>query len=446
MPIPLGTVATEGKNISNSKIITIINTAQYEYFGFYAVGQAVNNTGNSICLSGNTKGNQSMKLFVAKFSESGQKIWGKQLRVYKSGSTNIGAVIDTLVTDSAGNTYAAGTLLNNFVSLAVPFVAKFDIDGNLIWQKKIYRPSAENQSISNLALMPNGTLLVTLYVGFSSTESASHLVNITTDGVLISERKQSGSYLYYDAVNNVYISTGTALVTSSTFYGFVEKYDTNFQLLSAKKSPTTNGSTLAWFFNSLDSSGNYYLTSPYSGLSVAKFSPSGSLIWHKIYTDSSGNPISTSLRDLQFDTSGSIYYSVSFNTTAKYWKTDTNGLLSYVRIMTDGSSSGFFDGPCMSKINGTKNNFNIGAGYNAYVLRTNGTTLGNYSIITEAGNRSYSFTAGTELFNNYNPGWTMTDYTPASGINVSNQIAVENLTGYDWETWADVVTGTTSIN
>ena len=169
-------------------------------------------------------------LFVAKLDPNAATV---QYFVYIGGtSTDVG---DALAVDASGNAYIAGTTASpDFPTLpksavpvastpgaALPFVAKLDPAGNLIYSTLFAGPAAAIPSA--IVVDPAGEAIVTGYSGdqtFPATGSfgpsgggpAPFTAKLTADGskIVFSVIGVGGTSMGLDSLNNIYVSGSTA--------------------------------------------------------------------------------------------------------------------------------------------------------------------------------------------------------------------------------------------
>lgn len=211
--------------------------------------------------------------FVAKYSAQGNLIWVKSF-------SGVNAVIGLdLAVDATGNVYAvgyfegtvdldpgAGTM--NFTSNGTDdaYIVKLDPSGNLIWAKTIGGPNYD--SAAKIVLDYNGNLVIGGgFVSSMDMDPGPGTSTLTSNGssdIFILKLNSSGDYLtsfhlgssswesvagiVIDASNNMYITgdfsytvnfdpngSGSNLVATGSSDAYICKYDSDYQLVWARK-------------------------------------------------------------------------------------------------------------------------------------------------------------------------------------------------------------------
>jgi subtilisin-like proprotein convertase family protein len=141
-----------------------IGTSGYDY----SQAVTIDRLGNAY-IAGRTSSNiagthaTSYDAWLSKYSSDGTQIWKQQL-----GTSGYDAA-KSIVVDGAGNTYVAGWTDGSFDGSPASrdaWLAKYDVNGNLIWQKQLGSSSTANSKgydISNgsIALGSDGSLFLT---------------------------------------------------------------------------------------------------------------------------------------------------------------------------------------------------------------------------------------------------------------------------------------------
>ena len=92
--------------------------------------------------------------FIVKYSNSGTLIWVEDLGFFDGSDGLSNVAIDAL-----GNIYTGGYKYAGFLPYFDPLIAKFDIDGNLLW---IDTPTGiSNDNLSGLSVDPQGNIIIT---------------------------------------------------------------------------------------------------------------------------------------------------------------------------------------------------------------------------------------------------------------------------------------------
>jgi hypothetical protein len=191
-----------------------------------------------------------VELFIAKYDNNGEILWVKRW-----GYTNAEDVSTSIKTDLAGNSYITG------ISRKDPhqggpasnnFVLKYDTEGNLLWSKS------------------------------SNWQGDACAVDSDLD--------QNGNFYITGSFNFSAFFDSFVLSTNTSHSIFIVKYDTNGNIIWAKKDGTSYDEAKGI---SVDRTGNFYVTGshggpssfgniilgPTKGMFVAKYDSTGSVLW-----------------------------------------------------------------------------------------------------------------------------------------------------------------------
>jgi hypothetical protein len=277
----------------------------------------------------------STDVFLAKYDMNGNVLWARQSTLNSGISTGLSY---SVTTDKTGNVYITGTFDKtiNFGSntLIQPytnndvFLVKYDPLGNVVWAKQsICRNSAFGTGYSVATDKMNNIILTG---GFTdSITFGSHKLGCNNYNVFIAKFDSNGNTLWASAPTNKssFITTaysvavdsaGSAYITGTfddtLHFGiitlkangnheyFLVKYDSSGNVKWAQQS--TNSSEARGNAVTMDAAGYLYTTGYYNGSSVfgpfhlpasasndiflAKYNASGSIIWIKNASNSSG--------------------------------------------------------------------------------------------------------------------------------------------------------------
>lgn len=206
----------------------------------YGKGIAVDSSGNVYVTGKAVDGNPYTYCITAKYNSSGVLQWKRNF-LYSTLSPSQGR---SIAVDSSGNSYVLATNSNS------PFILKYNTSGTLQWQRyfdgtvtnntKIVVDSSANVYFS----CKNGTNLVLVKYDTSGTYQWQRS--------LVSSSSASGSGVYCDASNNVYVCSA----------GVIAKYDSS-GTLQWQRSITQGNSSL--YDISGDTSGNIYAIGDFNG-------------------------------------------------------------------------------------------------------------------------------------------------------------------------------------
>lgn len=231
-------------------------------------------------------------IYIAKYSSSGAFKW-----VRTAGSTS-GDYAWAMAVDGAGNSYITGEMeqTTRFGSVALKsrgsndvFVAKYDTNGNLKWAKNL---------------------------GGGGGSDRGKGISISGGSIYITGAFQGGNF------------SGVYLPTSGSTDIFVAKMTTDGAFQWIKKAGGKGGDEGHAISN--DQSGNVYVTGYFTGTAnfsgtsitskgssdifIAKYSPSGSLIWVK----KAGGSANDAGNGIKVDNSGRVFITGGFRNTSAF--------------------------------------------------------------------------------------------------------------------------------
>ena len=354
-------------------------------------------------------GNSTYDMFLAKYDVNGNVLWAK-----RAGGLGSDAAY-SLAVDASGNTYLAGsfssstlafgsTTLTNVGSYDI-FLAKYDVNGNVLWAKNAGGTSSDG-ALSVAVDASGNTYLAGSFtsstLAFSSTTLTN--ANVGWDDIFLAKYDVNGNVLWaknaggmggdmaysvsVDVSGNIYLTGGfasptlafgsTTLTNSGSTDMFLAKYDANGTVLWAK---STGGTTDDYAFSvSVDVSGNTYLAGSFNSLSIVfgstaltnadntgntndmffvKYDATGTILWAK----SAGGTNLDEAFSVAVDASGNIYVAGGFySPTLAFGSTTlTNAGSSSVFIAKSGGVTG---------INELSNPLNISVFPNPFTTQT----------------------------------------------------------------------------
>lgn len=309
---------------------------------------------NNIFIAGSTEGSLgapnagSSDTWVAKYDHQGNLLWNQQL-----GTPELDR-FQGLATDLNGDVYLAGSTLRtiegSFAIDSDAWVAKYDSQGNLLWNQQLGSAS-NSESPTGVVTDSNGNLYISGATRGTPGQggSSAWLIKYDNQGNLLWNQQleasgaEDSAGIAIDNSGNLYLSG----VTDGEFGdgdsdAWIAKYDTEGNLLWDRQlgSPEYDYSQVV----TTDSNGNVYLSGGTNGAIdgsnagendawVAKYDTDGNLLW----TKQLGKVGNDSSEGLATDSEGNVYISGVTNGTlgevnaggldAWVTKYDTNGNL-----------------------------------------------------------------------------------------------------------------------
>jgi hypothetical protein len=184
--------------------------------------------------------------------------WVAELGDVQSDQNGFGSV----ALDSSGNIYVAGGTFSQGAGGRDGLLAKYDTNGNLIWQRIL--GGANNDIFFSVALDSSGNIYV---AGYTFSQGAGGqdglLTKYDTNGNLIWQRILGGANndiffsVALDSSGNIYVAGYTSSQGAGGQDGLLTKYDTNGNLIWQR---ILGGASFDIFLSvALDSSGNIYV-------------------------------------------------------------------------------------------------------------------------------------------------------------------------------------------
>lgn len=264
----------------------------------------------------------------------------------KSAGGNMDEIGKAIAVDANGNTYITGCfssstinfgtyLLNNYNYYEDIYLVKYDPNGNVIWAKS--SGGSDNEVAEAIVVDANGDIYITGYfqspvISFGGTVLTNtgvadmFIVKYDPNGTVLwaksigGSSSETGEGIATDAIGNIYVagafSSPSIIIGSNNFSNdttdgsfdmFISKYDSNGNVLWAKKAggnSDDNGSSI-----SVDANGNSYITGSFQSSSISfggfvltntagvhvlntfitKYDSNGNVIWAKCGVSGSEN-------------------------------------------------------------------------------------------------------------------------------------------------------------
>ncbi len=302
----------------------------------------------------------SLDIFLVKYNANGNVLWAKSVGGQgdeEATSVAVDASGNAYVTgifDSSTLTFGSYTLTNVSMSENDIFLAKFDVNGNVLWAKSAGGTYPANASANSVAVDVSGNAYITgsfqsstIIFGSDTLTSAGYvdlfLAKYNTNGNMLWAKRAGGIYndvgvsVAADASGNIYV-TGNFQSPTITFdsdtltslggYGYdtyLAKYDTYGNVLWAKSAGGTsddavtsiavnasgNAYITGWFESSTITFGSNILTNTnsFDDIFYVKYDASGNVIWATKF-GSTGDDMAYSIA---MDVSGNACLVGSFN-------------------------------------------------------------------------------------------------------------------------------------
>lgn len=224
---------------------------------------------DSIYITGGDGYGAGIITFIAKYDPDGTLLWQKTLDDASEFKSS-----DAIAVDPSGNVYVAFTSAN---SLSIVII-KLDSSGTIVWQKRI--DDAAQLIVTNITVDANHVYAaINITSGLSQ---ASHIVKMdTTAGNIVWQKSIADGYNFgvqVDPNGNVY-----TLTNNTTDDGIITKYDSSGNVVYQIKGQ--GGTANNVFYNlAVDENGNIYFIGIDDYLSneifVQKFDASGDSVWY----------------------------------------------------------------------------------------------------------------------------------------------------------------------
>ena len=306
-------------------------------------GVAYDSSGN-VYVTGHFYDGSTTNILIAKYNPSGGLQWQRKLGGNNTDIAN-GIAVDTL-----NNVFIAGETRSGSASLRDFFVAKYDTDGNIQWQKRLKGAGSDFDAAKHIAVDNLGNAYAVGYVVDS--RNSIFIVKYNTDGNLqwqheltsSSLKTEQGLEIAVDVLGNAYISGYAEGDTSSYTETIIAKYDTDGNIQWQRKLYGTGGNDRGHGI-AVDTSGNVYVGSENSrsdiGIVIAKYDTDGNIQWQRTLRGLNSGTDSPSA--LTADGAGNVYIAAKYyaRTSSIYSgkneyliaKYDTNGNLQWYRML-----------------------------------------------------------------------------------------------------------------
>jgi gliding motility-associated-like protein len=311
-------------------------------------------------------------LFISQLGLGQDFEWAYNIR--EISTSNQSSRINSITNDSDGNIYSVGWFKgtmdfdgssNDYILSSTEencFILKTDSNKNFIWVKHINNPTAFNYGTS-ISCDNNNNLIITGY------SSATSMIDLNPDpiienifnnplansGSFILKLNSNGSYLFgnfYPSIffkestsdnNNNIISTGSKYQSSTLSYIFLQKTDSNGNLIWNKNIPgnsivphsiacdNNNNIILKGVFLYNMTFNNININSSYYNDFICKIDSNGNEDWYKKLALSIGGGISTEDKSIKVDSSNNIFFSTNFidSSTVNYGNININYISTF---------------------------------------------------------------------------------------------------------------------
>lgn len=226
------------------------------------------------------------EVVIIKVSPTGNLLWQRQLYLYYSTDYGRGIVLD-----SVGNVYVIGEQYTDYTHYRDILICKYDTNGSLIWQKRIYRTTYVEE-YGRAICIKDDVLYLTGAV-YNAVNSSSYYdiytskMSLNGDILWTSMMGVQGDYDYgydiaVDSLGNVYVAGQTSS------YAILVKYNSSGVVQWQKRlygQSTTQSNGIV-----IDSADNIYVTgttyynAAYRELYVVKYDSTGTILWQKSFS------------------------------------------------------------------------------------------------------------------------------------------------------------------
>ncbi|MCH7904229.1 MAG: SBBP repeat-containing protein [Armatimonadetes bacterium] len=256
---------------------------------------AVDSAGNVYVTGSSVGSGTHLDYATLKYDSDGNQLWERRYDGSYGGASNRPDFANALAVDSAGNVYVTGDSYGSHSTLRDYATLKYDSDGNLLWTRRYNGPGSSTDQARAIAVDSEGNVYVTGNSVGSGTGHDYATLKYDTDGILLWESRYNGGgsgsdaafALALDSAGNVYVTGGTGSYPGRDYATL--KYDTDGNLLWARRYAGSGG---AWDIAShiaVDSAGNVYVTGESTGsgtdldYATLKYDPDGNLLWASRY-------------------------------------------------------------------------------------------------------------------------------------------------------------------
>lgn len=347
MPLPLGIVAEEGKNV-NPYWLTM---SDYPAIG---ASTAMNDGAVAYDIGSNSYSAYryaTNNIVVVKQALRGDILWRKLITTGQTAINFAGIVVD-----SAQNVYVGITNSNTYNA----WFYKLDINGNIVWARQLAFATTP-LSLGNLFALSidnAGNLIIAATSNFSTTQRGIEILKINSDTAAIIWQQRYAhtnntvsmnlsSNISIDSNNNIYIFGHYIDPTFSTRFGGIIKFNSNGTALWANRiyNGISTGTNLGTTQLASGSDGSVYLVQSIPATStpnvrIVKCDTSGTILWNDTVLSGDANaqfrPLSATC-----DNSNNLYFSALYTAggTSRYQimrKASSNGAVTWQRQLQSG--------------------------------------------------------------------------------------------------------------
>lgn len=342
MPLPLGIVAEEGKNVNPywltmSDYPAISTTANDDGAVAYDIG--------SNSYSAYRYGTNN--IVVVKQALRGDILWRKLIT---TGQTAIGFA--GMVVDSAQNVYVGITNSNTFNA----WFYKLDISGNIVWARQLAFSSTP-LGLGNVTLAIDNAenLIIAATSNFSTTQRGIEILKINSNTAAIIWQQRYAhtnnsvsitlrSNISVDSNNNLYVFGSYTDPIASSVFGGIIKFNSNGTALWANRIYNGVATNRLLYDSRLASAsdGSIYLVQniPAAGspnMRIVKCDTSGTILWNDtvLSADTDFRPLAAAC-----DSSDNLYFTSIYSTTTPRYqimrKASSNGAVTWQRQLQSG--------------------------------------------------------------------------------------------------------------
>ena len=299
-----------------------------------------------------------LTISVASYGQTGNWLWGRG-----ATGTGVGQEGTGMTTDANGNTTIVGgyadammtfgndTIMNSHISTMDGYVGKLSSSGNVLWLKSIGGMNSEipnavcTDAIGNVYVTgssSSGTIVFDAISLLNGSSNGMFVVKYDINGNAIWAKgasgvnSTSGYGVSADSYGNIYVAGGyndsvtfgaTTLVSAGGQDAFLNKYDSNGNLVWAKSEGGTSGDVgasvrvdngsniimVGYFTGSSITFGSFTLTNAgQEDIYVVKYDSSGTVLWAK-----SGNGNGDEyVQQVSTDFNGDVFVGGSFNSSS----------------------------------------------------------------------------------------------------------------------------------
>lgn len=288
---------------TDANFISVLSGASGTTDNEYYMKAKKSSTTNDIYVAGYTG---FLGPIIVKYDSAGQVSWARRL-------SNLALSTSDLALDSSDNIYVVGSYLNSTTSKNAIFLVKYDLNGNLIWQRILTSNSGSYRDDPDaIDVDSSGNIYVIGTAQDDNSSSKILVVKWNSSGVLqwqttltIGSTIDQGAGIAVNKSNNSLVniianSLNTSTNTRSVITGTLSSSNGNYNVIRRAKEGEFSGDT-STFATSIDSdpSGNVYI-SYHSGFFirgsvVAKYDSNLNTLWSKGFSVTNDNELTASI-------------------------------------------------------------------------------------------------------------------------------------------------------